>query len=148
MRALLFAWNRYWYAEASLSRLAVFRVILLMLALRGALRSWGMLYRAAQGGDGLVLSQEWQAIYLFEMLGLGQPSPTVVLLLGGLFLAAFVAAMLGWMLRASCAVVAVLFFWIVAARYGFSQPHHNQVALMFGLVALALAPSLEARASQ
>ena len=134
------AWNRLWFSESSLVRLGIFRILILIVAAHCVAKMHHISWHATMD-DGLGMPHEWHPIYLFEILGLdARPTRAMFLTAHWAFVVAAVAGIAGIFTRAACAAVAVLFFYLAGVRFGFGQPHHDNVALMFGLAALPFAP--------
>jgi hypothetical protein len=133
-------WERYWFGEASLVRLAALRIILLAATLFGVLRFTHGVLQGADGADFAFLSNQWRPIYAFEMLHIGPMGPELARVVLIVLLAAIAFGILGLFTRTACALAAVLTFLWVGTLYSYGKPHHDFVVLMFGLLALPLGP--------
>jgi len=135
------AWNRLWYGEGSLARLAAFRVIMMLGALYGLLHYRVVLRQEVEALGVAYLHRKWTPIYVLDVLGVEPMGPaTYQVLYWGLW-AAILLAMFGVLTRLSCALVALgLSYWIGTA-YSFGKPHHEYTVLVFALAALPFAPA-------
>jgi hypothetical protein len=138
--AILARWERFWFGEASLVRLALFRIVLLAAAFDGVWVVRKAIFQHAQGVDAAFARIGWRPIYAFELLGLGPAGPAAARWIWGVLLVAITLGILGLCTRLACAVVALFSFYWIGSEYSFGKPHHTCVALMFGLFALPLAP--------
>jgi len=139
-RAASGMWERYWFGEASLVRLAALRIVLLAAALFGVLRFRMGVLQGADGADFAFLSNPWRPIYAFEILHIGPMGPELARIVLVVLLAAIALGIVGLFTRTACAVAAILTFLWVGMLYSYGKPHHDFVALMFGLLALPLGP--------
>ena len=64
------AWERFWFRESSLVRLALFRIAILTLALSDLLAYSSTALRDAAAVSAGTQHKVWTPIYLFEVLGL------------------------------------------------------------------------------
>ena len=81
------AWDRHWYGEGSLVRLAVFRIVILLAALHAVMtHRFGVLEPAA-GVEASFLHRAWEPIYAFDVLGMPPPSLAVARVVLGATLA-------------------------------------------------------------
>ncbi|MCZ6597088.1 MAG: HTTM domain-containing protein [Planctomycetota bacterium] len=133
-------WDRFWFGESSLVRLAVFRIVLMAAAFYSIWHFRMAVFQHADGIDVAYLSRPWNPIYAFELLRLDPPGPTTVRVVYWALLGALALATVGLATRVACAVAALLTFYWIGTHYSYGQPHHDCVALMFGLAALPLAP--------
>lgn len=133
-------WERTWFGDASLVRLAAFRIIVLVAAFYGI---WHFRVGVFQHADGVhlgYLARTWNPIYAFEVLGLRPPGPVAVRVVYAALLASLALGIAGLFTRTCCALVALLTFYWLGVHYSFGQPHHDCVQLMFALLALPFAP--------
>lgn len=134
------AWDRYWFGEASLVRLGLFRIVMLLTALYTVQQNrMGVFQHADDLVPGLV-ARVWNPIYAFQMLGI---EPMNALSARIVWVALWISlwmGILGIWTRVSCAVAAALVFLWIGTSYSFGKPHHDCVPLMFGLLALPLTP--------
>lgn len=139
-RGWLAHWERFWFGEASLVRLAVFRIVLLAAAFDGVWLVRRAVFQRADRLDAVFLERSFDPIHVFELLGLGPPGPFVARLVWVGLLVSIALGILGLCTRLACAVAALLTFYWIGSEYSFGKPHHTCVALVFGLCALPLAP--------
>lgn len=139
-RGWLARWERFWFGEASLVRLAVFRIVLLGAAFDGAWLVRRAVFQRADRLDPVFLERSFDPIHAFQLLGLGPPGPIAARLVWVALLASIALGILGLCTRLSCALAALLTFYWIGIEYSFGKPHHTCVALVFGLCALPLAP--------
>jgi len=138
--ALLSGWDRYWFGEGSLVRLGAFRIVMLLTALYAVQQNkMGVFQHADEIGKELT-SRVWDPIYAFQVLGIEPMGPTSARIAWVALWIALWMGILGLWTRLSCAVAAALTFLWIGTSYSFGKPHHDCVALMFGLLALPLAP--------
>jgi len=140
MTRLAELWERFWFREASLVRLALFRMLVMVLCLADLIAYSRTNLRDAAAVSAGTIGKPWNPIYLFEVLGLGPPDAAtarLVLLVG---LVAVVCAGAGLLSRISCALAAVVVLYWTGVNYSFGKVHHDKVALAFTLLALPWAP--------
>ena len=100
--------DKFWFREASLVRLAVFRILVLGLAFYDVMRaSQAVLLDAAGRTGGPMLNREWQPIYAFEILGISPWGLDAAQVVFAVVLTAIVLGILGLFTRISCAVAAL-----------------------------------------
>ncbi|HEX6884186.1 MAG TPA: hypothetical protein VF530_12480 [Planctomycetota bacterium] len=138
--SFLARWERFWFGEASLVRLALFRIVMLAAAFDGVWVVRKAVFQHAAGLESEFAKAHWRPIYAFELLGLAPPDLATARVAWVVILAAIVLGILGVFTRAACAVAALGTFLWVGTEYSFGKPHHTCVALVFGLFALPLAP--------
>ena len=134
------AWDRFWYGEASLLRLAGFRLVILGAALYAVFQFRRSVTQGTQEGMEFV-QRQWRPIYVFDLLGIPPLSPDFAQFVFLALLVALAFAIAGLFTRWACAVVAGLAFLWMGTAYSFGQPHHDCVVLMFALLALPLGPA-------
>jgi len=134
------AWDRYWFGEASLVRLAVFRIVMLLTALLAVRQNQMSVFEHADELVPGLLARSWHPIYAFEVLGLEPLDAVAARIVWVALWISIWMGVLGIWTRVSCAVAAALTFVWIGTSYSFGKPHHDCVPLMFGLVALPLAP--------
>ncbi|MCI0585531.1 MAG: HTTM domain-containing protein [Planctomycetes bacterium] len=140
IRGSLAAWDRFWFGEAPLLRLALFRIVVLATALWG-LRYYGAaVEQHARGEAAAFLHRPWRPIYLFEALGIGPIGPDAFGIVSTILFVALGLGILGLFTRLSCLAAALLTFYWVGTFYSYGKPHHDFVALAFALFALPFAP--------
>ncbi|MEM7198700.1 MAG: DCC1-like thiol-disulfide oxidoreductase family protein [Planctomycetota bacterium] len=133
-------WQRFWYAPVPLTRLAAFRIIIMILALWDLVGYSRLVLPEAAAVSGAGTPRPWNPIFAFEVLGLqpiGLPVATAVYTV---LLVAIACGILGIATRVACLVVALLAFYWSGLAYSFGKPHHDKIALVFALLALPLAP--------
>ena len=134
------AWDRFWFGEASLVRLAAFRIVMLAVALYANYQYRMGVFQHADELDPRYLARSWNPIYAFDVLGVAPMGPITARVVFGALIAAIAMGILGLYTRVACAVAAVLTFVWIGTNYSFGKPHHDCVALMIGLAALPFAP--------
>jgi hypothetical protein len=134
------AWDRYWFGEASLVRLAAFRIIMMAAAFYALHQFRVGVLQHADGLDATWVRRDWNPIYLLDLLHLSPPGPVLARVVFWILLGAILSAIMGSWTRTSCAVVAVLLTYWIAIAYSFGKPHHDCIALVLGLWTLPLAP--------
>ncbi len=135
------AWNRFWFSEGSLLRLAYFRILLMVLCLMDLIAYSGQAFANAKLVSSGAPLANWRPIYLFSVLGI---EPMGTALAQGIFVAAIVAiafSICGLFTRSACLVAGVLVLYWSAYCYSFDKPHHEKIAMAFALIALPLAPA-------
>lgn len=137
-------WDRLWFADASLVRLAALRIVVAALALYIAfdLAPWNFsdARRMTEGASHAFLNREWNPIYGFELLGLAPPDLPTIQIVFAVLLASILFTMFGLFTRISCAVAAALTFYWIGLAYSYEQAHHERVAFMLVFALLPLAP--------
>ncbi len=134
------AWDRFWFGEASLLRLALFRIVVLATALWGIRYYGAAVEQHARGEAAAFLQRPWRPIYVFETLGIGPIGPEAFGTVSTVLFAALGLGILGLFTRLACLAAAALAFYWVGTFYSYGKPHHDFVALMFALLALPFAP--------
>jgi len=138
---VLGAWDGFWFGEAPLLRLAIFRIVVLATALWGILYYGAAVEQHARGASAAFLQRPWRPIFAFEVLGLVPPGPEAFDVVSTLLFVAIGMGLVGLFTRLACVAVAVLTFYWVGTFYSFGKPHHDFVALMFALLALPFSPA-------
>ena len=133
-------WERFWFGEASLVRLALFRIVLCAAAFDGVWVVRKSIFQHAEGIEQAFALSAWHPLYAFELLGIGPADLATARILWVIVLAAIAGGILGLCTRVSCALVALGSFYWIGSEYSYGKPHHTCVALMFGLFALPFAP--------
>jgi len=139
-RGWLARWERLWFGEASLVRLAVFRIVILVAAFDGVWVVRKAVFQRVAALDPVFLRRTFHPIYAFELLGLGPPGPVAATVVWSALLAALALGILGLFTRVACGVAALLTCYWIGSEYSFGKPHHTCVALAFALLALPFAP--------
>ena len=134
------AWNRYWFSETPYSRLALFRILVLLLALIKVVGYWPASILDARGRGELQLSREWQPLVILEAFGVNPPDVATLTTVFIILIVAIVFGIVGLFTRISCAIAAVLFLYWIGVGYSFGQAHHSMVALAFALISFPLSP--------
>ncbi len=132
------AWERYWFGEASLLRLAIFRILVLSMALY-ALEFHKLSLMQGTGGGELV-SRRYIPIYLLEVLRIGPLAPEAARMIYYGIWVTISLAMLGVLTRLTCLLSALGMLLWVGMGYSYGQPHHEYGMLAFALCALPLGP--------
>ena len=133
-------WDRYWFGEASLVRLAVFRIVMMLAAFYALWHFRIGVFQHAGGEDPSFLARTWHPIYAFDLLGIGPPGAAAAKFVFWALLSSLVLGAVGLFTRVACASAALLTFYWIGTHYSFGKPHHDCVVLMFGLAALPFAP--------
>jgi hypothetical protein len=131
------AWERFWYPEIPLLRLAGFRIAVAWLCLYDA-----FLYdptHLVENADRVETT--WHPIVAFDLLGLTPPSIATTASLAVLYQGTALAVLLGFRTRTCCLLLALLAFWQGGLFYSLTKVRHDRVALCFATFALAFAPS-------
>ena len=139
--ALLSGWDRTWFGEGSLVRLGAFRIVMLLTALYAVQQNKMGVFEHADGIASELTSRVWNPIYAFQVLGIEPLGPTSARVAWVALWIALWMGILGLWTRLSCAAAAALTFLWIGTSYSFGKPHHDCVALVFGLFALPLAPA-------
>ncbi len=131
-------WDRIWFGEAPLVRLAVVRIVTLTTALFAL-----QFHRKGLLQDDLsneFVTRRFVPLYFLELLGLGPLDPAVASQLYVVLFVVCVLGILGLFTRLMCALAAGgMLLWIGMA-YSYGQPHHEYGVLAFGLLALPFGP--------
>ncbi len=133
----LTAWERFWYPQISLRRLAAFRIAVAWLCLYDA-----FLYdptHLVANAEGVEVT--WNPLVAFDLLGLRPPSVATTAWLATLYQGAALAMLLGFRTRTCCLLLALLAFWQGGLFYSLTKVRHDRVALCFATFALAMSPS-------
>lgn len=133
-------WDRFWFGEASLVRLAVFRIVIMATALYALYQFEDSVFQQAQDVTYRYMRTSWRPIYAFEVLHLGPPDAAAATALFGILLAAILLGAVGLCSRVACAVAAALSLYWIGVAYSVGKPHHDCIALAFALAALPFAP--------
>jgi predicted DCC family thiol-disulfide oxidoreductase YuxK len=133
-------WDRYWFGEGSLVRLGAFRIVMLLTALYAVQQNRMGVFEHADDIASEFTSRVWDPIYAFQVLGIEPMGPTTARIAWVALWVSLWMGILGLWTRFSCALAAALTFLWIGTSYSFGKPHHDCVALMFGLLALPLAP--------
>ena len=131
------AWERFWYPQWSLRRLALFRLAVAWICLYDA-----FLYDPRH----LVANSErveatWHPIVAFDLLGITVPDQAIVAALATAYQWAVLGMLLGFRTRTMCLLVALLSFWQGGLFYSLTKVRHDRVVLCFATFALACAPA-------
>jgi hypothetical protein len=138
---LLAAWDDFWFGEAPLVRLGLFRIVVLATALWGILYYAGGVEQHARGAAPSFLQRPWRPIFVFEVLGIGPLDSEAFDAVSVLLFVAIGMGIAGLFTRLACLAAALLTFLWVGTFYSFGKPHHDFVALMFALLALPFSPA-------
>lgn len=134
-------WQRFWFAPTPLTRLAAFRIVILVLGLNELFASASTVFADAAAVDRGVVEKPWSPIVLFQALGLqpiGEREARAVFWIG---LLACSCGILGLATRFACLVAACTCTYWAGLVYSFGKVHHEKVTLTFALFALVLAPA-------
>lgn len=131
-------WERLWFGEGPLVRLAVFRIVVLADALF-ALSFHRM--SLVQGDAGHVfVTRRFVPLYFLELLGIGPMDPGVARVLYVVLFALILLGILGLFTRVVCALVAAGMLLWTGTAYSYGQPHHEYGLLAFALCSLPFGP--------
>lgn len=137
-------WDRLWFAESSLVRLAAFRIVVAALSLWIAfdLAPWNFSdgRRVTEGVTHAFLSRDWNPIYGFEVLGIRPPDATTVTISFSILIVSVLMTLVGLFTRLSAAVTAAFIFYWIGLVYSYEQAHHERIAIMLALAVLPLTP--------
>lgn len=134
------AWRSFWFAPVPLTRLAVFRVLVMALAFV-ELRAYTPAFLAgAELAHSGVEGAFWNPIFALTALDLEPPSPELAALCVRIGAVAALCGIVGLFSNLSCAVAASSLLYTAAMVYSFEKVHHDKVALAFTLLVLPLAP--------
>ena len=130
-------WERFWYPQWSLRRLALFRLAVAWICLYDA-----FLYDPRY----LVANTErveatWHPIVAFDLLGITVPEQATVVALATAYQWAVLGMLVGFRTRTMCLLVALLSFWQGGLVYSLTKVRHDRVVLCFATFALACAPA-------
>lgn len=140
MRRAAEAWERFWFRETPLVRLALFRIGILTLALADLLAYGATALRDAQAVTDGAVHKSWSPIYLFELLHLQPIGIGAARVVFAAAIACVALGLVGLFTRAACLGSAALSTYLTGLVYSFGKIHHDKVALTFALWALPLAP--------
>jgi hypothetical protein len=86
------------------------------------------------------VQRAWHPILAFEILRFGPAQASAAALIYTATVVSIALAGLGLFARLTCALAAAFTFLEIGTVYSLGQPHHDCIALVFGLFALPLAP--------
>ena len=137
MTRLLHRLNRFWFAEAPATRLALLRIVVGGFALQYVAVRYAMFMKMASSDP-----------QLFEPVGLAwfldRPIPVEgfqLLLIATLL--ANLAFVLGWRYRYTGPVYAVLLLWLLCYRNSWSMIYHTDNVLVLHVLVLGLTPAAD-----
>lgn len=133
-------WERFWFGEASLVRLGAFRIVMALTALFAVYQHRGALVVQVAHGSPDYARLEWNPIFAFQVLGYGPPGEGAAPVLFWATIASILLAAAGLFSRVSCALAAALTFLEIGTVYSLGKPHHDCIALAFGLFSLPFGP--------
>ena len=134
------AWNRFWFAEVPLTRVAAFRMLMLALAILALVAYSVPVFADARALTNGQPTRLWNPIYLFEIL---QLEPIELATAQWIFWIGIVSAglgIVGLFTRTACLVAAVVCIYWTGLVYSYGKAHHDRVAFAFALMVLPLAP--------
>lgn len=132
-------WDRFWYGDGPLVRLAAFRIIVLAAALYAVFQFRRSVFQHAEGGSDFV-ARHWNPIFAFELLGFEGLGATAAEVVYAVLLVALALGLVGLFTRVACAVVAVLLVVWIGTAYSWGKPHHDCIVLVFAVASLPLGP--------
>ncbi len=133
-------WDRYWFRDGSLVRLAVFRILVMALCLVDLYAYAATNLVDAQAVTDGTISKPWNPIYLFEILNLGPIGIEVATAIYWIAAIALFCGMIGLRARFMCLVGGLLCIYWTGLTYSYSKPHHEKIALAFVLLSLPWSP--------
>lgn len=142
MLKLIQIWDRLWFTEASLLRLAAFRIIIVLIAGWEFCQYFDTYVLEGQGRpEAPLIYREYQPIYLLYVLGIEPPSTAVASTVLWTLGVALIMALLGICTRVSLTVVTILSIYLYGTMYSFGQAHHDKIFLAFALLVLPFTPA-------
>ena len=133
-------WQDLRFAPAPLTRLAVFRIGIAILALWDVMGYGHLVFPEAAALSRGAATRPWSPIYLFDVLGLQPIDLDTATTIYRILLGAIGCMVVGLFSRTACLVAALLGLYWTGLAYSFGKPHHDRVALTFAMLALPLAP--------
>jgi hypothetical protein len=133
------AWDRFFFAPEPYARLAAFRIVVFTLAARTLDGTFYQIDRYAKS-DGREIGLVWNPIWIIESLGLSIPSPETTARLDVIARIVVCLGIVGFMTRIATILAAPLLLIAWGLAYSVGQAHHDKVALMFAIAALAISP--------
>lgn len=131
-------WERLWFGEGSLVRLAAFRIVAMVTALFGL--HFHRMSLVQGDGETAFVARRFVPVYFLELLGVGPMEPEVARVVYAVLFGLILLGILGLFTRFVCALVAAgMLFWVGTA-YSYGQPHHEYGVLAFALCALPFGP--------
>ncbi|MHC5065193.1 MAG: hypothetical protein ACYTG5_14595, partial [Planctomycetota bacterium] len=140
MNSIVSAWNRFWWSEVPLTRLAAFRILFCILALFDINFAGAIVLQDAQAMADGGAEVSWNPMFAFELLGIGPVTPEQAAFIHPLMTICIVACMLGFLTPLSCLLMAVLTFYWSCQSYSFEKVHHDKVAYAIAAAMLAISP--------
>jgi hypothetical protein len=134
------AWERYWFDDRPLERVALLRFVILAALLWAIRVHEDAVLQAVDGLTFTHLHREWRPIWIFKALALPPPTATGARVELGLIYAAIAFGIVGLWTRTSVGLAALLGIHWMGVAYSFGKPHHDFVATTFALAALPFAP--------
>jgi len=136
LNRLIQAWDRYWFAPGSLTRLAIYRLWVYSIILLDVLIWTRGHLRYAE-----VAPEFYQPIYILRLLQIPAPAhPWLDIVYGALAVFVFLA-LIGYKTNFSAVMASGLYVYWVAQWFSFGWVHHLHPPLVFSMAALALSPS-------
>ena len=136
------AWSRFWFSEASLLRLAAFRIIILAIAAWELWRCGPTFLADGCGRDEIPhLYREYQPLYLLELFGIDPPGAAVASGVLLILIGSIVLGIVGLLTRTSLVLASLLSLYVYAVVYSYGQAHHDKIALGLALIVLPLSPA-------
>lgn len=133
-------WREFWFRPAPLTRVAVFRVLVMALVCVEFIAYEPMLIAGSELAHACVEGAFWNPVFAVSALGLDPPTPEFarsVVVFGS---AAAVCGLVGFATNLSCAIAGAALVYCAAMVYSFEKVHHDKVALAFTLAVLPLGP--------
>lgn len=132
------AWDRFWFGEGPLLRLAIFRILVLCMALYALEFHRLSLFQGNAASE--FVSRRYVPLYFLELLRIGPLSQSLALYIYyGLWISISLA-LLGLFTRLTCWLSALGMLLWIGMGYSYGQPHHEYGMLAFALLALPFGP--------
>lgn len=133
-------WREFWFRPAPLTRLAVFRVLVMALVCVEFIAYEPMLIAGSELAHARVEGAFWNPVFAVSALGLDPPTPEFARSVVAFGLAAALCGLVGLATNLSCALAGAALVYCAAMVYSFEKVHHDKVALAFTLAVLPLGP--------
>ena len=111
-------WNAFWFPSGRATQLGLCRLVYVSIILYAIPFDYCEMWASAP--DAL-----WQPGPIFQWLGLARTSARTLEVMGNVLQLALILAAIGLMTRTSCAVSAVLAFYLLGLRESFGQIYHS-----------------------
>ena len=125
-------WNRFWFAPATLTRLAIYRLWIYAIILVDV---------SARAREHLQPAGVEPRFYILRLLQIPAPAPFLLNLIYGMLVIFAFLAFIGFKTNFSVLIAGGLYLSIAAEGFLFSQADHLLLPLMFSMIVLVLSPS-------